>query len=87
MSWQTSMIKRTGLGMITMNSFDESELATLIEYWYQDWKYNIVGSPVPHKFGYAKEDLKSLLSKCPEDRKYYVDRVKRLMAERIRDGQ
>lgn len=37
------------------------ELATLIDMWYFEWKDKIVDNQLPHKLGFAKEDLKKRL--------------------------
>jgi len=40
---------------------DKSELQQIVEiidYWYFDWKDKIVDRNIPHRFGFAKEELK-----------------------------
>ncbi len=33
-------------------------IVEIIEDWYLDWKDKIVDKPIPHKLGFAKEQLK-----------------------------
>lgn len=45
-----------------MNTFDERELAIIIDEWYFDWKERMTDNHKPHRLGFAKEDLKQRLA-------------------------
>ena len=41
-----------------MNTEEKYKLAEIIGNWYFDWKDKIVDRNIPHRFGFAKEELK-----------------------------
>lgn len=43
---------------MNLTNEQKREMAIIIDTWYIKWKDNIVDSDVPHKFGFAKEELK-----------------------------
>jgi hypothetical protein len=42
--------------------FTEAELAIIIDKWYFEWKDRIVDKNIPHKLGFAKEDLQQKIA-------------------------
>lgn len=40
-------------------NFDFAQLAELIGEWYVEWKEKITDNKIPHRLGFAKEDLKN----------------------------
>lgn len=51
-------IRVAALGGMKM---DRDEVFATIEAWYYDWKGKITDDGVPHRFGFAKEELKQRL--------------------------
>lgn len=45
-----------------LSNYDSNKLCEQIDLWYLKWKDKIVDNKQPHRFGIAKEDLKSLLT-------------------------
>lgn len=37
---------------------NDEVILEIIEFWYLDWKNRITDNDIPHKLGFAKEDLK-----------------------------
>lgn len=37
---------------------NEMDIAEIIDIWYLEWKSKITDNNLPHRLGFAKEDLK-----------------------------
>lgn len=42
---------------------DKQQFVELLDKWYVEWKDKITDNDIPHRLGFAKEDLKGRVDK------------------------
>jgi len=47
--------------MVSLTNEQKREMAIIIDNWYFSWKDRMTDNEVPHRFGFAKEELKQRL--------------------------
>jgi len=47
--------------MVSLTEEQKQEMAVIIDTWYLEWKHKITDNGIPHRFGFAKEQLKQRL--------------------------